>query len=42
MADAPRDGNYIPAILGVSTADGTTTLPLMVDPLTGRLLVKSS
>lgn len=36
---APTDANRRPVLLGVSTADGITPLPLEVDPITGGLLV---
>lgn len=39
MADAPRDNNYIPTLLGVSNSDGTTPVVLWADPTTHRLLV---
>lgn len=42
MADAKIDGNYVKSALGVSSVDGTTTLPLKVDPATGRLLTDSA
>ena len=39
MAQAPRDGNRIPTLLGVSNADGTTPVTVYADPTTHRLLV---
>lgn len=39
MADAKRDENYIPTLLAVSSADGTTPVTLWADPTTHRLLV---
>ena len=36
----PRDANRTPAILGVSSVDGTTVLPAEINPLTGGLLVE--
>lgn len=39
---APTDADRRPVMLGVSTADGITPLPLEVDPLTGQLQVSSS
>lgn len=42
MADAKRDSNFVTGALGVSSVDNITTLPLLVDPLTGRLLVDTS
>lgn len=35
---APRDQNHVPAMLGVSDADGVTPVPVMCDP-DGNLLV---
>ncbi len=37
--EAIRDQNHVPVALGVSSEDATVTLPLLVDPETGRLLV---
>ena len=42
MADAKRDANFRPTLIGVSSADEATPTLLQVDPLTGRLLVDSS
>ena len=42
MADAKRDSNFRPALLGVSNADSTTPLPFKVDSSTGRLLVSAT
>lgn len=42
MADAKRDSNYVPTMLGVSSVDGITPLPLQVNPTTGRLLTDVS
>lgn len=36
---APRDENRIPALLGTSSADGTTPITIWADPDTHRLLV---
>ena len=36
--DAIRDGNHIPVALGVSTANGTLTLPFKINPSTGGLI----
>lgn len=41
MAQAKRDLNYVPSLIGVSNADGETTLPVYVDPATNRLLVNA-
>ena len=40
MADAKRDWNYNPTILGVSSTDNTQTVPLKINPVTGRVLVQ--
>jgi len=42
MADAPRDANNVPVLLGVSSSDGTTPTTVYVNPSTHRLLVSSS
>lgn len=39
MADAKRDNNRIPTLLGTSNADGITPVAIWVDPVTHRLLV---
>lgn len=39
MAQASRDENRIPTLLGVSSADGTTPVTLFADPTTHRLYV---
>lgn len=39
MANASRDGNFVPTLLGVSSADGTTPVRVWADPSTHRLLV---
>lgn len=39
MANASRDENSIPTLLGVSNADGTTPIRVYADPTTHRLLV---
>lgn len=41
MAEAKRDGNYVPTLTGVSSADGSTPVNVYVDPTTHRLLVSS-
>lgn len=38
MTEAIRDQNHVTVALGVSSTDATVTLPLKVDPATGRLL----
>lgn len=42
MANAKRDDNRIPTLLGVSNADGVTPVTLYADPTTHRLLVSHS
>jgi len=42
MADASRDGNFVPTLLGVSNVDGTTPVKIYADPVTHRLLVSLS
>ena len=42
MANAKRDANRVPTLIGVSTADGKTPLLAEIDPTTGELLVKTS
>ena len=42
MATAPRDSNFVPTLLGVSNADGTTPVVVYADPTTHRLLVDSA
>lgn len=39
MANAKRDDNYVPSLLAVSDADGTTIVPLQADAITKRLKV---
>lgn len=39
MANAKRDENRIPVLLGVSNVDYTTPIQIYADPATGRLLV---
>lgn len=39
MTNAYRDENHVPVKLAVSNADGITTLPLSVDPVTHGLSV---
>ena len=39
MAEAKRDQNYVPSLLGVSNADGVTPVAIYADPTTHRLLV---
>jgi hypothetical protein len=42
MSDALRDQNRVPTLLGQSNDDATVTIPVKVDPATGRLLVQST
>lgn len=42
MAEAKRDQNFVPTLLGVSNADGITPVVLWADPVTHRLLVDSA
>ena len=37
--EAVRDNNRVTVGLGVSSADGVTTLPIQIDAATGRLLI---
>lgn len=39
MADAKRDGNWVPTLIGVSSVDGFTPTLVYVDPITHRLYV---
>ena len=42
MANAKRDENSVPTLLGVSSADGVTPVVLWADPTTHRLLTDSA
>lgn len=42
MADAKRDSNYVPTLIAVSNADGTTPVTLYADPTTHRLLTSTT
>lgn len=42
MADAKRDNNMVPTLIGVSSVDGVTPVPVYVDPVTHRMLVSIS
>ena len=42
MGDAKRDANYVPTLIAVSNADGSTPVTLYADPTTHRLLVSST
>lgn len=39
--DATRDQNRVPVAMGQSNVDATQTLPFLIDPVTGRVLVDS-
>lgn len=39
MAEAKRDENHVPTLLGTSSVDGTTPVVIFADPTTHRLLV---
>jgi len=39
--NAGHDQNFVPTLIGVSSADGFTPVPIEVDPSTGQLLVTS-
>ncbi len=39
MADAPRDSNQIPALLGVLNTNGLTVVPILADPTSHALKV---
>jgi hypothetical protein len=42
MANAKRDANRVPTLIGVSSADGKTPRLVEIDPNTGEVLVKAS
>lgn len=42
MAQAGRDQNFVPTLLGVSNVDGTTPITVYADPTTHRLLVDTA
>ena len=42
MTQAPRDQNYVTALMGVSSADMVTPTPVAVDPITHRVLTSPS
>lgn len=39
MPDARRDDNRVTTLLGVSTADGVTPVPVQVNPVTGKVIM---
>lgn len=42
MADAQRDDNRVPTLMGISSVDGETLLPVKIDPVTGRVLCEAT
>lgn len=40
MANAPRDDDRVPVLLGVSSVDGTTPTPVGVNPSTEAIIVE--
>ena len=42
MANASRDDNRVPVLMGVSSADGVTLLPIKVNPATGRVIAEAT
>lgn len=42
MAQAGRDQNFVPTLLGVSSSDGTTPVAIYADPTTHRLLTDTA
>lgn len=42
MAQASRDENFVPTLLGVSNVDGTTPVKIYADPTTHRLLIDNA
>jgi len=40
MANAPRDNNRVPVIIGVSSVNLTTPVPIAVNPVTNALIVE--
>ena len=38
-SNASYDQNHVPTLMGVSTTDGTTPVPVEVDPTTGQLQI---
>ena len=42
MTDAKRDNNYVPTLIGVSSADGVTPVTIYVDPTTHRMLTQAT
>ncbi len=42
MANASRDENFVPTLLGASSSDGITPVTIYADPTTHRLLVNAT
>lgn len=42
MTDAPKDQNFIKAKLGVLFSNGTTLVPIAIDPITGGMEVNTT
>lgn len=40
MTNAKRDENRVPTLLGVSSSDGVTPIPVKINPTTGRVLAE--
>lgn len=40
--NALRDENFVTSLLAVSEVDGVTPVPIYIDSITGRLLIKST
>jgi len=40
MSEAKRDNNRVTTLLGVSSADGVTPIPIQVNPATGRVIAE--
>lgn len=41
MAQAPHDQNFVKTWLGVWCVDGTTTIPIAIDPISGAMMTDS-
>jgi len=42
VSDAKRDSNRVTSLMGVSSTDGTTPLPILINPATGRVLISAT
>lgn len=40
MPNAKRDSNFVTTLIGVSSVDGVTPVPVQVNPVTGALLTE--